>query len=138
MFSFRFVYPQDSKTVFHVTAGGRIYVASINVVLTATGGGILDVVSSDMNNGFYHINGLAGDGNVTDYHLLKNTDSGNGLQYFRFTNAHFVNTDSPHVAKIDINRSGSTSGQTVVELVGCRGVAIGGGVLTNNVKINDN
>jgi hypothetical protein len=126
MFTFGYVHPLISTTVFKVTGGGRIYVQSLNVLTQFTTGTILDVSGGDIPNGFFHINGVTGDGNITDYHLLKNTDSGNGLTHVRFTNAHLTPPHGDPIkdfnAKIDINRSASTSGQTVVEIVGCRGL----------------
>jgi hypothetical protein len=93
-------------------------VHSINVL--AGVGTVLDLQGGDLTNSFFHINGVTGDGNNLDYHLLKNHDTGNGTQHVRFTNCHFLLP--PNVAKIDINRVGSTSGQTVVEIVGSRGL----------------
>jgi hypothetical protein len=134
MFTIRYMHPLFSTTVFKVTGGGRIYVHSINGLLIPNGGTILDVVGSDMNNGFFQINGLTGDGRTKDYHVLKNDDSSNGLQCVRFTNAHLLDGSSTDPLVAQINIAGGT-GQTLVEFVGCIGLADNNRALFGNVLI---
>jgi hypothetical protein len=138
-FTFEYTMPQLCEVMFHVTGGGRVYVQSLNLLLNPTGGTILDVSGGDLTNSFFHINGLTGDGRTADYHLLNNVDNGNGLTHVRFTNAHFISAPGgANVAKINIDRTkvgGGSSGQTVVEIVGSRGLAVNAGAFTNNVTI---
>jgi hypothetical protein len=130
------VLPQSSSTVFKVTGGGRIYVDSINAVMGITGATILNVVGSDSTNGFYHINAMTGDGGSEDFHVFKNDDDGDGLQHFRFTNAHLLSKDKPanNLARVNIDRTGG-NGQSVLEFVGCKGLTEKGEALTNRVII---
>lgn len=88
MFTFRYIHPLSLDKVFEVTGGGRIYVHSVNVVSGVET--LLDIQRGDLTNSFFHINGVTGDGNNTDYYLLKNTDDGDALTHVRFTNAHLT------------------------------------------------
>jgi hypothetical protein len=129
MFTFGYVHTPDNKTIFKVSGGGRIYVHSVNIVFGPDI--VLDVVGGDLTNSFFHINGVTGDGNNTAYTLLRHHDPGSGSTHVRFTNAHLLLP--PNIVRIDIDRvtGGGTTGQTVVEIVGSRGL----NALENNVVI---
>ncbi len=71
---------------------------------------------------------LADDSSAVDPLLLGNRNDGKDLVRVRFTNCHFT-SDASTDMKIEIDRSGCTGGQTVLEIVGSRGL----GVLRQNV-----
>jgi len=135
MFTFAFVHPLSSTTIFKVNGGGRIYVHSINIVQGPNC--VLDITGGDLTTSFFQINGVTGDNRNAEYTLLKNHDDGNGLTHVRFTNCHFTSASQApkNIAKIDIDRSSSDSGQTVVEIVGSRGLTRANAVLTDKVVI---
>jgi hypothetical protein len=142
-FSFEYVHAEDCGTIFKVANGGRIVTQAIRVLSDGTT--LLDVSGGDDKNAFYHINGLALDDGVDGVYLLRNVSTAAQVHHFRFTNAHFVCSDeSPcppssssakstncHPVEVLIDRTGSSAGQTVLELVGCRGLA----ALDSNVLI---
>jgi hypothetical protein len=137
MYTFRFILPSQTSKIFKVTGGGgRVYVASINVIQGPDY--VLDISEGEITNGFFHINDLTIDGGNTSVTLLENVDSGNGLTHVRFTNMQFARNTASDTARINIDRTkvgGGSTGQTVVELVGCRGLTLNGDRMTNAVTI---
>jgi hypothetical protein len=135
-FSFEYVHAESCNAVFIAAGGGRLFTQSCRVLTSGTT--VLLVIGGATETAFYHINGLALDPGATSCVLLSNEDSGSGNQLFRFTNGHFICTDSSQCPPSSsgsvgapcyglaatIDRSQSTGGgKSVLELVGCRGVA---------------
>jgi hypothetical protein len=103
------------------------------------------VLGGDTKNAFYHINGLALYNEVDGVTLLRNISLAGGTHYVRFTNAHFVCSDTSgcppssssgvsancHPVDVLIDRTGGMVGQTMLEFVGCRGLA----ALDSNIVI---
>jgi hypothetical protein len=104
---------------------------------------VLELTGGDATGAFYQINGLALDDGVDGTVLLDNVVGGSGTHHVRFTNAHLICSDeSPcppvsssssssaevstncHGVEALIDRTGAGStGQTMLELVGCRGLS---------------
>jgi hypothetical protein len=151
-FSFEYVHAVNCGTVFKVTSGGRIFTQSLRVLSDGTT--ILDLAGGDAASAYYHINGLALDDGVDGTVLLNNDVGASGTHHVRFTNAHLICSDETTpcppgpsssstsltpdastnchavTATIDRTDAGST-GQTMLELVGCRGLS----ALNGNVTI---
>jgi hypothetical protein len=130
-YTFQHLRTNDVGTIFKVDNGGRIFTQLVSV--QKSGSKVLDVFASGSANCCFDIGGVVirqGTQNVT---LLTNDtstlDAAPG-QVFRFTNGHF---DSGQDVSIYIKRTrpSGTPGNSVVELVGCRGVA----ALDENVTI---
>jgi hypothetical protein len=132
IFTFRYIHPLSSKKVFIVEAAGRIYVHAINIVEGPET--ILRVNGGTEGNSFFHIGGLKMDSGNPGFRLVDTDDETDTLTHIRFTDAHFTG-DQNNVVDVRIDRRGG-NGQTVLEFVGCKGVANGGKVLASNVQIN--
>jgi hypothetical protein len=142
-FTFEYIHAESVNAIFIVTAGGRIFTQSCRVISSGTT--ILMVVGGTDETAFYHINGLALDAGANDCVLLTNQATSNGNHLFRFTNGHFICTDlsacpsssssgtpaNCYNVSATIDRRGSSSGKSMLELVGCRGVA----ALDRNITI---
>jgi hypothetical protein len=143
-YSFEYIHAEDCDRVFKVTNGGRIFTQAMRVLTDGTI--VLDLLGGDATNAFYHINGLALDDGVDNVSLLENASMSGGTHHVRYTNAHLVCSDtSPcppssssgvsancHPVSVNIDRTNSADGQTMLEFVGCRGLA----ALDSNVVIN--
>jgi len=147
-FAFEYVHAVNCGTVFKVSEGGRIFTQSLRIPTSDTT--VLELLGGDATNAFYHLNGVAVDDGVNGTVLLNNDDSGNGTQVVRFTNGHFICSDETgpcppldssssestdvsancHAVEAVIDRTGGT-GQTMLEIVGCRGVS----ALYDNITI---
>jgi hypothetical protein len=136
--TFQQVYARDVDTIFKVTDGGRIFTQLVSVLSDNTV--VLDVIAGGKNNAYYHLGGVVIDEYASNITLLRNDTTlldDDGDHVVRFTDGHFRNSASAVVNRTIGNGTGN-SGRTILEFVGCRGLASLHGLTTGNVVLKSN